>query len=104
VTLEEANKIIAEYMGQDWQDCKCGYDVFKLDYFDSLDALVPVWDKLKPSKYIGLDYSVGNDSNRFRIWNNDYDLSSVNDYSEDEFTIQEAACLATAKAIKELND
>ena len=101
---DEANRIIAEYMGNELggyyvcntEDC----DEIKT-YGDSLDALVPVWSQL--ATVDGFRFS-----NRLTIFKD----KSVSDVStsrgicclEEGKTIQEAAVIATAKAIKELNN
>jgi len=101
--VEEANKIIAEFMG--WEFSTDGSDDFfylnrrweNNSYSESLDALVPVWEKLKLKPYFrevdhkerGIGCYLGN--------------CSIFEWSYGE-TIQEAAAKATAKAIKEKED
>jgi hypothetical protein len=111
MTNEEANKVIAEYMGwvpkrinksliSGWSKDSVYVDA---DYFsESLDALVPVWEKMK---------SIFNEEDNF--------ISSevrLNKYREEyrcrlmsgticstAYTIQEAAAIATAHCIKALS-
>jgi hypothetical protein len=104
MTDQEVNKIIAEYMGwrrkgnhNKWFDENNKQRNFLSKYTTSLDALVPVWEKLGPRFksviYIGwlkkgsTGYADGVQVN--------------NKYGHGE-TIQQAAARATAKAIQEL--
>lgn len=110
---EEANKIIAEYMGDCWHCIKvtdnfhmfctkCGEgdpDLSLPEYVTSLDALVPVWEKLDLPKILEMDIRRGaRPMFALRIY---ADLAYTQDEQSD--TIQEAAAIATAKAIQELN-
>lgn len=92
MTPQEANRIIAEYMG--W----IGLDNHTLNNeanFISLDALVPVWEKLGNTiAFEGLLHRKR--ISRFDIIKNDR-ISHT-----DKCTIKEAAAIATAKAIMEL--
>jgi len=116
MTSEEANKIIAKYM------CNCStqykakgrkvyishnpdpykfYEHGKV-YSESLDALVPVWEKLKVKpdfKYNYLDNSISCGLHDYM----DFGFYSgvVGGFQRAE-SIHEAAAIATAKAIKEL--
>ena len=120
---DEANKIISEFMGatvHQWGSfdggnfcwtgiipassnlvtfCKnwgTNTECF-LPRFDlSLDALVPVWEKLDYSQFVHGMKELK--LNRFAIC-----IESKWFYGPKEVTIQEAAAIATAKAIKELN-
>jgi len=111
---EEINRIIAEFMGNS-KDCHGnnwdyallenvrtdgGYDAWAM-YTESLDALVPVWDKLechevtawnKHSSW-GISFEVG------RMVNGRYDY--IDCPAE---TIQQAAAHSTAKAILKLRE
>lgn len=108
MTNEEVNKIIAEFMG--WRIATDGSeDFFYLDrrwesniYTESLDALVPVWEKLCPK----LDFMTGI---YIEPEINGY-LHEVGFYDDGGFgierclsvkykTIQEAAARATVKVI-----
>lgn len=100
--IEEANKIIAEYMGwkydgifdDDLMWCpESGYRE-AVRFKDSLDALVPVWEKIKCTQIkLGDSYGFEQCVVRYKfdewVW------------SEGK-SIQHAACIATAKAVKEL--
>lgn len=112
MTPEKCNKIIAQYMG--YENIQHEYDEFTgkfltfviiedsvlgavtkcLLYSKSLDALVPVWEKLRINK---AEVLRGIDCWFFNIDNRHY-------YSDCAApTIQEAAAIATAKAIQELS-
>lgn len=106
MTIEEANKIIAKYMGLYVHKKNIvtsvrlgrvnGSFVGSL-YSDSLDALVPVWERMN----IKLDFEIV--LSHFPD-GTCYDSKFVNitEYKSDT-SIQHAACIATARAIKELN-
>ena len=112
--IQDANKIIAEYMG--FKIVSDGISeliegpsgtlrILKGTYSNSLDALVPVWEKLEEVNVF---------VNRFAPHGKFVELCSDKkgkDYlpwdcfhyhKHEGTTIQEAACIATAKAIKEL--
>ena len=100
MSLEEADKIIAEFMGmyivgeyiheKDDRGEYCHHVV----YSKSLDALVPVWEKLEE---IGeLDFE--RDSKK---WYFGIDLPIGYEYGEHK-SLQQAAAIATAKAIRSL--
>jgi len=92
MTTEEANKIIAEFMGgSDLQIAFTGM------YSHSLDTLVPVWDKMNENR-VTLEH-FGNCSKGYSA-----DLNLSHNYETYSNTIQEAAAIATAKAIKELKN
>lgn len=96
MTKNEINTIIGEFMGltvypestefmpQDVSHTRVDY----LRYAESLDALVPVWKKLRPDfgNWVILD----------RL------ASRIEKLGENDFTIQWAAALVTAKTIKDL--
>jgi hypothetical protein len=98
ITPEQANKIIAEFMGGHSKspiikfEFGDGVQHRPVNYFESLDALMPVWEKLE---FIDL---------RCAWIDNKYDFTlSLNDnYTYRGKTIQEAAAIATAKAIMEI--
>jgi len=103
---EEANKIIAEFMG--WYVSERFDDLMYIEEdkvldieigkCDSLDALVPVWEKMNMPKILEMDirdpsqYAKG-----FGIRN--YADLSYCFYEDNSHSIQEAAAIATAKAI-----
>ena len=98
--IPEANKIIAEYMNKEQEKCAtCGYDGLYgtefnpyADYrgnvpcygYCSLDALIPVWKKLVPQGGV-------------------FNFNFI-DVLKAKGSLQESACLATALAIKELEE
>ena len=100
MTPQEANKIIAEFMGFEFYKGllllrnESGLVVFETiaNYTSSLDALVPVWEKL------GVELWRDGDSYTCRVsrFNQGYDIHHGAE------TISEAAAIATAKVIKEL--
>jgi len=127
VTLEEANKIIAEYMGYKLDKETLSFNVYRktseyveLDWFSSsLDALVPVWEKITKDTHpqgiiIESTINCNWDYSNFGVssnwpgpkWQKEvaFESETGGGFSEEPKSIQEAACLATAKAIKELND
>lgn len=110
--IEEANMTIAKYMGFDriQNDGKCdfcgqkNYTFFEIDgggecmfgtYSESLDALVPVWEKLE----CFIDISGRKDSKEKAEVFMPYMKTGLYETGK---TIQEASCIATAKAILEL--
>jgi hypothetical protein len=101
--VEEANRIVAEFMGGPYEgdSAYCDDDSDDLipeieekikNHYVSLDALVPVWEKLSSSIQI------------YHSPLNDYSVRTPfgQELSDKHETIQQAACIATAKAIKEL--
>lgn len=113
LTDEKVNSIIAEYIGilnvsfrsdkmYNHDNDSCGIEMSK--YTESLDALVPVWEKLdKHNRKIALDgFLDGQRLHRIKFWENDYEMSSLYDYEINEYSLQRAAAYATAKAILQL--
>ena len=104
ITIEEANRLIAEYMGLKYvleRNHIISYSGLKVSpYSKSLDALVPVWEKLNLPKIIELDIRDHNYAKGFGF--RTYADLSYSIYEDSSESIQEAACIATAKAIKEL--
>lgn len=116
MTPEEANKIIAEFMGYYFigvekkrvEDLPCliltrktdGERVYKYPYLESLDALVPVWGKLGRVNFFFTWYK---DEWEFVL--TDVDKLAKTDYEgiRELGALQEAAAIATAKAILELS-
>ena len=111
MTPEEANKIIAEYMcyrlreGYSDRWCNEKGSCGEPDFI-SLDALVPVWEKLKENG-VWLNKLGNRNYNQFCLFA-DKPTETYTPFSPFDFfehigeTIQEAAAIATAKAIKEL--
>ena len=127
---QEANRIIAEFMGWEfvrrdhelqgdvWRNKEDGvysskyrynYDQVPEGYSESLDALVPVWEKLttaridinmqggiRPIAFLTIYNMVPKHKQDESLWGDDH-------YEIQRDTIQEAAAIATAKAIQELN-
>lgn len=99
MTPEDVNKIIAEYMdlrGQ-WN----GKEYVYKSYSDSLDALVPVWEKIYqiPGVTSKLSLRCLLDCARDILrW------TSVSRSLEDLTPIQEAVSITTAQVIQELNN
>lgn len=90
--IEEANKVIAEFMFPDVNDRrkrKCFLGEF--DYHKSLDGLVPVWEKVSftvqmyHSSVLGAKFTTP--------------FGNVSQLEDRGLSIQEAAAIATAKAI-----
>jgi hypothetical protein len=110
MTVEEANKIIAEFMGYKWSKMPDG-DIateFPLgnnqtslytNYWASLDALVPVWEKLQETFF-----SLRITTSDFTCKDKDFwiKITLEKNFFGLADTIQEAAAIATAKAIKDL--
>lgn len=108
---EEANRIIAEYMGYKYRDGSetkivQGEAYTRLcKYNKSLDALVPVWEKLKLEKCLCVKFSLLKNKRDFCEFNyGEYGAADWQDSIEQLGKIQEAAAIATAKAIQELQD
>ncbi len=111
---DEANRIIAEYMDRRCYNCgdiDTGHCCFAVngygndEYTNSLDALVPVWEKLKDSGVFMNQFFP--QENRVQLYKEkcaeEYSPFDRFDYfMAEENTIQEAAAIATAKAIQEL--
>lgn len=110
VTLENCNEIIAKFMGKAvWKKRGIIVSGLKLGrpiglgshelYTKSLDSLVPVWEKLGVYEQ---HYYVGSpQGNRFIICYGDKLTPTGATYKSD---MVKAAALATAKAIKELEN
>lgn len=104
---EEANKILAEYMGTEInpEDDSVfmeeeDYIVYDYLYSDSLDALVSVWEKLDIDGQAYDNYDREFMKHEFRIYiTNNRELL---DFQGNGQSIQEAAAIATAKAIQEI--
>ena len=114
----EINKTIAEFMcwefvredsdGFVWREnygnssysSKYKYDKnTPIEYTKSLDALVPVWDKLKIEMRLRIN-TIESSINECVVINSIDDRYLINQYGE---TLQEAAAKATVKAIKALS-
>lgn len=101
---EEVNRIIAEYMGCYWNENDSEYNDSvtgaPIPYYPvSLDALVPVWEKLNDDHNIAPTLEFGRmEGHVVCFWTNHYDPAE-NTISTN---FHKAAAYATAKAIKEL--
>ena len=95
---EEANKIIAEFMlGYKIQEgVYMGYDI-------SLDALVPVWRKLNEESYLNITI-ISDTMDAFHFFFDYFSTQKSSYESPLGQTIQEAAAIATARAIKEMQN
>lgn len=114
MTAQEADKIIAEFMfGDKFQYFVGDYLVILNNsppykrYSKSIDALVPVWEKLEVLPYLGIRDGLFQE-NSCQLYEHILD-DEENEKSEYMLrakgeTIQEAAAIATAKAILELNE
>ena len=106
---QEANKVIAEYMGETLQgdyrvSGRVGTSIdpsavyLSEPYYKSLDALVPVWERLEDMTGSGHD-------SYFKRWSDGdwlFDFGETEKAHSFSASLQQAACIATAKAIKEL--
>ena len=104
--IEEANKVIAEYMG--WQDIQDFLMARKLLPFKSLDALVPVWEKLDSlgvmliiSTYKGTHHGWNIETRVAAQGSCEFKMTAHEEYDREK-SFSEAACIATAKAIRSL--
>lgn len=100
MTDEEVNKIIAEFMG--WCESSDYHVTREMKPFtQSLDALVPVWEKISLSIRIEIGYYKDFAPNKWAV-----ELEQC--FSRISFnqnkTVYQAAAHATAKAILELKD
>lgn len=122
MTEMEANKVIAEFMGECWHDhivqgqCQRCFKLLagkvRVIYTRSLDSLVPVWEKLRVNfSFISKEDETPEDTRSgfyrpiegsYRAWLREYQFSDT--YSADGETIQQAAAFATAKAILEIKE
>ena len=97
MTPEESNQIIENYM-ESYPKYPNGEGLTRKYYWISLDSLVPVWEKLKFDQLDiikGIGPARGLFFSTVMVNNENYD-------GGEQPTIQEAAAIATAKAIKEL--
>lgn len=108
MTPQEANKIIADFMGLEMSQFEHRENyVFKRNhaeryalFTDSLDALVPVWEKGGLTLIINLDFM----PQKIDKWSVSVAFWAIRgEFSGKGKTIQEAAAIATAKAILELD-
>lgn len=106
MTPQEANKIISKFMGHNYVELNAGTPFsralievesgwYSSLYSTSLDRLVPVWEKLNQRDF---RFAL-RDLYEFQIR-----VDRDNYFFGDGKTIQEAAAIATAKAIQELED
>ena len=94
MNAQEATKVISEYMG------------VSKPYAESLDALVPVWDKLKDDD-VWIDKLESRHGNHLSFYSYEqqekYSPFDLFNYVEEiGCNIYEVCCITTAKAIKEL--
>lgn len=113
VNLENCDKIIAEFMEKDYYSilewnkaygtskepvgCNGVSFVMGNHYSKSLDSLVPVWEKLE---YLPPKFERRDDINMWLAYYG-FDPDSTTGLAE---TIQQAAALATAKAVQEIDN
>ena len=100
MTSSEANRIIAEYMG-DKGYCFGQTGILPLNFHLSLDALVPVWEKMKAVP----EFKARSNELKTDRWTCSicYPYMKQTEWIDYTFSIQEAAAIATAKAIQELS-
>jgi hypothetical protein len=112
---EEANRVIAEYMGAVFYDTHDPSPILILDgyeipingfnkYTKSLDTLVPVWEKARISNVCQFDFNRIGNNYEFLIFQDRPDKDYGNQWYAKEPTLQQAAAHATAKAILELKN
>jgi hypothetical protein len=101
MTVDGANRIINEYMEYKESTFRLGnkdgvetFEMVPVVYYESLDSLIRVWDKLGTAAWNG-GFSRYKSGYQFCIGSILGDWSTAN-------TIQEAATIATAKTIREL--
>jgi hypothetical protein len=102
--VEKAYKIIAEFMGAYKRKNKYGYYRPVPNYTTSLDELVPVWEKIKmnwSASYIrfSIPSKKRRDCNMYKC-----SFEGIVFSNENGSTIQEAAAIATAKAILKIKE
>ncbi len=124
---EDVNRVIAEYMGI--LDVKSEYDQFlkryitfyeikdsiignvvrEVLYTKSLDALVPVWEKMSLTKPFDARFGFWGDGLNFDIIKNvkgvNHTVASACNYEEGSqitYSLPQGAAYATARAIKEM--
>lgn len=117
MTDQEVNKVIAKFMGLKnvkfsvfgtmYQKGNNSNHVFDFKYTESLDALVPVWEKIKLTRG-GIDeFVIDLDKNRYGygFWMRtlyDYGSEDIEFLTKGKNSVQQAAAHATSKAILEL--
>ena len=105
MTDNEINKIIAEYMGwikknSRWFDEKGKQRNYLIAYTESLDSLVPVWEKLE---YLQIHIQRASRERLFCFIGMNCKYDSLK-YNDKDLTTQQAAAHATCKAILELTN
>lgn len=110
MSIEEANEIIAKYMGytrfnEGWNTNTKGDGIHWVcyDWFKSLDNLIPVWQKLENHHLEGIKINLAIkhvELYTFPIGGYGHSTSESFDFSNS--TPQEIALLATAKVIQEI--
>ena len=78
------------------------FEIAKKPYTESLDSLIPVWEKLNSDQHINIEISTDT-MNFFDVKFFDSDMKYIVD-DEYDSTIQQAASHGTAKAILELTN
>lgn len=102
----EVNKIIAEFMGVPVSEISQEYiDDVVIKYTKSLDALVPVWEKLQGLCNFRIYWDIcrpldDEDKHKFEL----ITFTGSRIYSANGKLLSQAAAHATAKAIMELNN
>lgn len=109
----EVNKIIASFIGDNLSVCESFVVTKRINgvvdssnlYTESLDVLVPVWEKLnfRPKFCLVSNcFDVSQSAIECQLLNTKHEIVSIS-YDEN-FGYQQAAAHATAKAIKELTE
>jgi len=101
MTNNEVNKVIAKYM--DHPSYMINHHMHT-KFTNSLDALVPVWEKARISNVCQFDFNRIGNNYEFTIFQDRPDKNYGNQWYAKEPTIQEAAAHATAKAILALGE
>lgn len=99
MTDQEVNKIIAEFMEEEFIEDNI-FDEYNTNYTECLNSLVEVWHKLELFKIIINPTVISTRPHRVDV--RFYACKSWN--RGDKPTIQQAAAYATAKAILDLED
>lgn len=106
MTDNEANKIIADFMGR--YSNYVGPNLVAIDgmlclFTSSLDSLIHVWEKANMFSYFIFDFGKIGTRFEFEIYGDrDHNIGKIYNFKED--TLARAAAYATAKAILELKD
>ena len=107
MTADEANKIIADYMGNARKENEKLYWYYNNKFTNSLDALIPVWNKMgdrfsmsyyRESRLYCDSFGI---IHRFTFCD---DFLSDKQPMVEDYDLTEAAAIATAKAIRGMNE